>query len=455
MHTDTIEKSNLDETTIQPWSGAKKLSFRFVFSFFGLLIFPFPLHYIPYSYKAVFKYYGQAIEWLSLQVGKYMLGIQNLKNKPNGSGDTTYDWVQMLTLLMVGMAIALIWSLLDRKRPAYRALYRWLLMIVSLYLMYYMFAYGFAKVFYLQFREPNLERLFQTYGNSSPMRLMWTFMGASHTYTVFAGASEVLAGLLLIFRKTRTFGGLVTVGVMFNVFMMNMSYDIPVKIFSFQLMAMGLWVAYADYPRLIAVLVTQKDSLPSSGHQPLFTRLRYQRILVVVQLVLIGYISYLMISARLKGQKTYGVDRPKPALYGIYETEKFVKNGQTMPPLLTDTTRWRRLLIDYPKRISVMRMDDRFIRYKAKTDTVKKQMILNTYKDTVNKYTLTYEQLGKDLKLKGVLQKDTVEIHLKHYPKENFLLLNRGFHWINEWPYNAYKITPNQRDKKSKKGSKK
>jgi len=294
-------------------------------------------------------------------------------------------------------------------------------------------------MFYLQFREPNLERLFQTYGHSSPMRLMWTFMGASQTYTVFAGAAEVLAGILLIFRKTRTFGALMVVGVMFNVFMMNMSYDIPVKLFSFQLVVMGLWVASADLGRLTAVLITQKNSLPPSGHQPLFTRPWPHRILIGMQLVLIGYILYLDISYDVKSQKTYGADRPKTTLYGIYEVEKFVKNGQTLPPLVTDTTRWRRLLVDYPKRISVMGMDDRFIRYAAKTDTLKKQLILNTRKDTVNKYPLKYERLGKDLKLSGVLQKDTLEIHLKHYPLKNFSLRNRGFNWVNEIPYNKYK----------------
>lgn len=188
------------------------------------------------------------------------------------------------------------------------------------------------------------------------------------------------------------------------------------------------------------MLVSQKNNLPLSGHQPLFARLRNRRILAGVQLVLISYVLYLGISYRVKARTNYyAPDRTKPVLYGIYEVEKFIKNGQSSLPLLTDTTRWRRLLIDYPKRVSVMGMDDRFIRYAAKTDTLKKQLILNTRKDTANKYTLAYERIGKDLKLSGILQKDTLEIHLKHYPEEHFSLLNRGFHWINELPYNRYK----------------
>lgn len=433
----TLTQSN--ELNLKPWSWGQKISFRFLGSFFLLLTFPFPLYFIPYSYKVLFKYYYQFWEWLTIQTGKYLLLIPELKNTSTGSGDTTYDWVHIFTLLLVAALITLVWTILDQKRPSYYKLRQWLLILVSYYLIRCMFSYGITKLFYLQFIPPSMERLFQTYGHSSPMRLIWTFMGSSHTYTVFAGACEVLAGLLLIFRKTRTLGGLVTFGVMLNVFLMNMSYDIPVKIFSFQLMFMGLWVAMPDYSRLMAVFIHQTNTLRPSVHQPLFTRSRYRRLLIAIQLIIVGYMGFLMIKSDLKSRKTYGIHRPKPTLYGVYEVDKFIKNGQVVPPLFSDTTRWRRLLIDYPKSISVMGMDDRFIRYRAKTDTLKKQLTLHTRKDTVNKYTLRYERQAKDLKLSGILQKDTLEIHLKHYPMENFLLLNRGFHWVNEVPYNRYK----------------
>ncbi len=31
-----------------------------------------------------------------------------------------------------------------------------------------------------------------------------------------------------------------------------------------------------------------------------------------------------------------------------------------------------------------------------------------------------------------------VKAKLRHYGKDKFLLSNRGFHWINEMPYNQY-----------------
>lgn len=430
--------SPADTIGVKKWSLLQKISFRFSFSFFMLFIFPFPLHYIPYS-DYILKYYNRFWEFVNQQAGTYILGITGkLSNKITGSGDMSYNWVNLFTFIWVAVIATFVWSILDKKRPSYRILNRWFLLFLSYYVASFMLGYGLIKVFYLQFRPPSLERLFQTYGHSSPMRLMWTFMGASETYTIFAGASEVIAGILLLFRKTRILGGLVTFGVMFNVFLMNLSYDIPVKILSFQLMIMGLYLAFVDYRRLLNVFFLNKNTLPATVHQPIFKTLKNQRILIFLQLILVGYMSYLRISTSLKAKKEYGSWRPKPALYGIYNVDTFVKNHQTIPPLLTDTTRWRRLLIDY-NRGTVMRLDDGYQRYILKTDTVKKEMTFSSRKDTVNNYVMKYRQKGKDLKLSGVFKKDTLEIHLKYYPLKNFSLLSRGFHWVSEVPYNRYK----------------
>ena len=73
-------------------------------------------------------------------------------------------------------------------------------------------------------------------------------MGASKTYTIFSGFAEVIGGFLLFGRRTRTFGEpWLVFAVMMNVFMMNMSYDIPVKIYSFHLMLMAFFAMMLDY----------------------------------------------------------------------------------------------------------------------------------------------------------------------------------------------------------------
>lgn len=415
---------------IVPWSSSKKIGFRFISSFFILFAAPFSIF---------FGYYNQFIQFVTQQLGSKIIGIQQpLSTEYTASSDTLYNWLSLLTYLLLALLITIIWSLLDRKRPSYRIFSKWFFLFISYYLMVQMLIYGFIKVFNLQFGSLSLEQLFQSYGYSSPLRLMWTFMGASHTYSFFSGMIEVVAGVLLIFRRTRVLGGMAAFGVMLNVFVMNISYDVPVKLFSFIYMCLGLLIVLADYRRWWALLIEGKNEIPITVYQPIFQLRRNQRILIVFQTLFVGLLVVSQILAGTMNQKQYGKQRTKPALYGIYTVDKFVKNQQVVPPLVTDSLRWHRLLIDYPNFVTVITMDNQFKRYRAKTDTVKKQMILSTRQDTTSKYVMKYTQTGKDLRLSGILQNKELDITFKYYSLKNFLLLNRGFHWVNEAPYNHY-----------------
>jgi hypothetical protein len=413
------------------------MSFRFFFLLFGLFLFPFPLSVIP-GIDIIMEPYNNFLTWLIGLVGNGMLGIEDeLKMKVTGSGDQLYDWVMYGMFLGMAVIGALIWTILDRKRKAYQQLQQWFLVILAYYLAHYMFVYGIIKLFYLQFGPPNMERLFQDMGQISPMRLLWTFMGFSKTYVVFSGLSETIAGVLLLFRRTRTLGGLVAFGVMLNVFMMNMSYDVPVKLFSFQLMIMGLYIALIDYRRLINFFLKDQTAGPSL-HRPLFDKAPAKYILLGAQILLAGYLIISQVFGAKDAQARYGAERPKPPLHGIYEVQTFVQNQDTIPPLLTDTVRWRYLLVDYVNFTTVLRINGKSQRYQSTIDTVEQSFTFNQFQDTVNKYVLHYELEEKDMHLQGIMEGDTLQIELKHIPKDNFGLLNRGFNWVNEVPYNRY-----------------
>jgi hypothetical protein len=57
-------------------------------------------------------------------------------------------------------------------------------------------------------------------------------IGYSKPFEIFTGVCECLAGLLLIFRATSTLGAFVATTVFLNVMVMNLAYNIPVKLFS-------------------------------------------------------------------------------------------------------------------------------------------------------------------------------------------------------------------------------
>ncbi len=125
----------------------------------------------------------------------------------------------------------------------------WLRLLVRYTLAFTLFGYGFAKIFPLQFPPPRLFRLIQPYGDFSPMGVLWNFMGASVPYQIFSGAAEALGGFLLLFRPTTTLGALVSFAVMANVVALNFCYDVPVKLYSCNLLLMAVFLAAGDAPR--------------------------------------------------------------------------------------------------------------------------------------------------------------------------------------------------------------
>ena len=242
------------------WSLPQKLLFRFSFIFFGLYIIPFPASYIPII-KSNLDWIYESWNWLVVDAGKYILHLPyDITVMPNGSGDTTWNWVQMFLIVSIALPGIVIWSVLDRRRSNYQRLLYWFTVVVRYYLAFMLINYGSIKVFKAQFAAPNEYRLTETYGQSSPMGLAWTFLGFSNGFNYFMGFAEVVGGLLLLIRKTKTFGALFCMTVTANIVAINYCFDVPVKIFSSMLFLMAVFIAAPDIHRLILFFILNRDS---------------------------------------------------------------------------------------------------------------------------------------------------------------------------------------------------
>ena len=237
------------------WTPAQRVLFRFTFAYLVLYIFPFPVDGDPNGMYA--NLWHKLVPW----VGKQVFHVE-ITVRPNGSGDTTYNYVQVFCFAVMAAVAAAAWTLLDRKRTAYPRLDRWLRVYVRFDLAATMITYGSVKVIKSQFPDPHLDRLLQPFGDASPMGLLWTFMGASESYNIFTGAGEILGGLLLTTRRTTLLGSLVCFGLMSHVAMLNFSYDVPVKLFSMHLLAMALFLMAPDLKRLARMFVLNRPVDP-------------------------------------------------------------------------------------------------------------------------------------------------------------------------------------------------
>ena len=423
--------------------------------YFILYTFPFPLGYIPVVGGDVSQAVDKAWKTITPWVGEHVIGIGgNMYLGPTGSGDTTSDYVRLATSIAVTVFLTAVWSLVDRRPRSY-GVARWLLIACRFYLGLTMLGYGFAKVFPNQMPFPTLEKLLMPYGESSPMGLVWRFIGVSTPYSIFAGLGETIGGLLLFWRHTRALGAAVLIGVMANVAMLNYAYDVPVKLFSSHLLLMAIAILLVDRRRLLAVFVLNRPA-PAADLRPplpwLWARITSQ----IAKVLVIGWIVYMQIVGGLESYRTYGNGRARSELWGIHDVESFSMDGEEQPPLITDELRWRGLVVDRelpmsfggresPGSVAVQRMNGRFQRHLVELDEDAKTITFlprRTSAETPESLkapgdVLTYERpKAKVLLLRGTWKGSDVEIRLRERNIESLLLVGRSYHWVNEFPYN-------------------
>ena len=418
------------------WSLPQKIIFRFSFIFFGLYIIPFPASYLPVI-KSNLGWISDSWNWLVVGAGKYILHLSyDITVLPNGSGDTTWNWVQMFLILTGALLGTVIWSVLDRRRNNYQRLLYWFTVVVRYYLAFMLINYGSIKVFKAQFAAPNEYRLTETYGQSSPMGLAWTFLGFSNGFNYFMGFAEIIGGVLLLIRKTKTFGALFCMTVTANIVAINYCFDVPVKIFSSMLFLIGVFIAAPDIHRLIRFFILNRDSRLKS-YAPSFKSKRWRILLLVIKMIFIFSVLYDYTKQAIDAKDQYGDNAPKPKLYGNYRVETFYKDSVIIPPLTTDKTRWNRIILSSFDRGAVQMMDDSLQAYTYQDISYNSEISFKDRFSGLLKYTFKYLQTDDDhIEMKSEDPDGSIYMKLVRMNPGDYLLMKRGFHWVNEYPLN-------------------
>jgi len=422
------------------WSLPARIAFRFCFVYFGLYclsnqiitsLIVLPNVEIP-DPSSLWPF-RQIVFWTAAHV----FGVAGpLVYKDSGSGDKTFDWVLQFCLLIVGIAATAVWSVLDRKRPNYSTAYKWFRLFIRFCLAGQMLTYGWAKAIPQQMPFPYLAKLVEPFGNFSPMGVLWASIGASQAYEVFAGCAEMLGGILLIVPRTTMLGALICLADMTQVFVLNMTYDVPVKLLSFHLILLSCFLLAPDVKRLVDLFFLNRTVLPSTQF-PLFTTARANRVALIIQILfgamLMGGNAY----GGWSGWHQYGGGSPKSALYGIWNIERLTTDGQPSSLLMTSHDQWRRILFDAPTRATFQKMDDSLARYGAAIDTDQGAVKLTKNDDPNWKAMFTFVRPAPDrLVLDGEMDGHKQQIELQLFDRNKFLVVSRGFHWIQEYPFN-------------------
>lgn len=354
----------------------------------------------------------------------------------SGSGDKTYDWVETFCLLVIALAATAVWSLLDRRRGDYVRAQKWFRLFLRFALGSTMLTYAMVKVIPLQMPAPGLLRLIEPFGNFSPMGVLWYSIGASRPYEILVGCAELTAALLLFLPRTTTLGAIVCLFDTLQIFSLNMTYDVPVKLFAFHLVVMSLVLLAPEMPRLSGVLLFNRPVGPST-QPPLLRSRRNNRIALAVQAVFGLYLLGMHVYSSTQSWKQFGGGAPTSALYGIWNVDEMAIDGQTRAPLLTDHDRWRRLVFQTPTAAAFQRMDESLTGFGAAIDVAGHTLTLTKPSDKNWRAVLAYQQAAPDrLVLDGDMDGHRIHLQAQLFDRNKFLLVSRGFNWIQEYPFN-------------------
>lgn len=353
------------------WSLATRIAFRFLFSYFVLYaLFPALALRIDFLRELYIGFWDAVVVWADEAVVHvpYELAFDE-----RGVSNSPYGWVQFLCYVTLAGAATVAWSVLDRNRLQYARLHPWLRLVLRYVLAGAMIRYGTLKVIPSQMiAPPPLGAIQQRIGDIFPNHLLWWTVGASPAFERATGLAELLGGVLLLLPRTTLLGAVITAANMLFVFLLNMCYDIPVKLPSLHLLIMALVLVAPDSRRLADVFLFHRKAEPSRV-PPLFRRRWLDRIPHVL-LFLFGLYS-IKSGLEISAERYERFHPPRPPFYGLWSVEGFARDGRDVP-LYTEPDRWRLVTFQTPGSLRVEEMAGSWKTYELDLDIEKKRMTL-------------------------------------------------------------------------------
>jgi uncharacterized membrane protein YphA (DoxX/SURF4 family) len=331
---------NISNHDSSEWKDYEKMLLRFFFIYFFILV-------VPIDWKFYQEFFN--INWANFNF--YSL-FSLTKYTPQFFGLTGYqNW---LFAGLIAAAGTVIWTL-SKTNCNYNGLYYWLRVILRYRLAVGIIAYGFLKVFPLQMPFPSLSNMNTNYGDFLAWKIYFHTVGITQGYEIFLGAIEVTAGLLLLFRRTTTFGAGIIAGFTGNIFAANISYDAGEEVYSAYLVVIALFLLVYDAKRLYNLLVLEQYTV-ASKFEPVFHHLVLKRLrqalkaAVFIFLIVLGIATYANYA-----QEPYKIPKADglKGTYGYYNVREFRFNGKVIPYSTTDAHRWQNVVFEKWATISI------------------------------------------------------------------------------------------------------
>lgn len=163
------------------------------------------------------------------------------------------------------------------------------------YIAYYLFSYAFAKILDTQFglgytsEDDNISSF-------NGFMLTWYYYGYSKVYGLVIAGTQMLAGILILFRKTERIGIITLLSFMVNILLVNIFYQIAsdAMYMALTLTLMGLFLLISDWYGFTSYFLKFKLSkITKESHLSIFLKKYYWINFLIIPILLFLRFSYI------------------------------------------------------------------------------------------------------------------------------------------------------------------
>jgi hypothetical protein len=367
-----------------------------VFSIVGFLFIPLTFFAFEYQYRVTRFIFLAPVTFIQSQF--FPGAIKNIEF----SSDTIGLNILLGLLLSISFLLVFVLQFFNVSTTRIIPFFK---LLSAYYIAAVFLKYGFDKVFKRQFYLPEPNILYSNFGSLTKDTLFWSTMGTSHIFSIVTGTIEVIAGLLILFKRTRIAGYLLAFVIATNILLINISFDISVKLFTLFLLMVVFFNLYPFLKTIYAFVIQKKAvQLPSPDTIKINKWMHTCLCSGIIGLILVPYIS----------TGNFNDDNAvRPILHGAYQVEHFTVNNDSLSKC---DFPYKRFFIHRNSYIIFQKEDDTMVDYFFEINEGAKQMEIRDYEN--NKITVTYNY---DEKAGALL--------LTFANKSNWIIQSKALNW--------------------------
>lgn len=354
----------------------KSLALFFVF---GFLFIPLTLNGKDWQFQLTKVLFSKPIAFIQ------MLFFPQALRYIDFSSDTIALNLLLLLLFLLAIVSVFLLHFLKIKTDNMVLISR---VISCYYIVFILIIYGFDKVFKAQFYLPEPNILYTSFGNLSKDILYWSTLGTSRFYSIFMGIIEIVTAILILFKRTRILGLLISIGVFVNIILINFGFDISVKTFSIFLLLVTLFSVYPNLKMLINFLVFQKREQLTHTNQAIVSN---PFLKIWIKFIVVGLLFLQILFPYFQSQNFNDDLQPRPFLHGAYQVNQIIVKTDT---LKTTDFPIHKIFIHRNNYIIFQGKNNVITDYHFEMDSIKKQLLLQDYKK--NTICVDYDFTKKD-----------------------------------------------------------